>query len=63
MKTTTATYKIEVTQETGNILTYVRTMPTRPTTTKGQIAQMNRLENWVSKVSYKPTKVKIELQK
>jgi hypothetical protein len=63
MKTTTATYKIDVTQECGNVVTYVRTMPTRPTTTKGQIAQMNRLENWVSKVSYKPTKVKIELQK
>ncbi len=49
MQTTTATYKINVTQECGNVLTYMRTMPTRPTTSKGIKAQNNKLSKWVEK--------------
>jgi hypothetical protein len=63
MQTTTATYKIDVTTETGDVLTYMRTMPTRPKTTHGRIAQINKVEKWIMKVTYKPTKINIQLQK
>ena len=49
MQTTTATYKIDVTQECGNVLTYMRTMPTRPTTHRGIKSQNDKLSKWVEK--------------
>ena len=46
MKTTTATYSIQVTQPGGH-LSFLKTMPTRPTTHKGIKSQNNKLSKWV----------------
>ena len=46
MKTTTATYQISVTTDEG-LLSFMRTMPTRPKTQKGIKSQNNKLEKWV----------------
>ena len=62
MKTTTATYKIDVTQECGNVVTYMRTMPTRPTTNKGRISQNNKLEKWAMNVCHNWKEIDIKLQ-
>ena len=48
MQTTTATYKIEVTTDTGR-LSFLKDMPTRPTTHKGIKSQNNKLSKWVEK--------------
>ena len=48
MKTTTATYSIRVTQPEGHI-SFLKTMPTRPTTQKGIKSQNNKLSKWVEK--------------
>ena len=45
MKTTTATYNIKVITGSG-FVSFVRTMPTRPTSSKGQKTQTNKLEKW-----------------
>ncbi len=48
MQTTTATYKIEVTTDTGR-LSFLKDMPTRPKTHKGIKSQNNKLSKWVEK--------------
>ena len=48
MKTTTATYSIQVTEE-GGFTSFLKTMPTRPTTHKGIKAQNTKLCKWVEK--------------
>lgn len=45
MNTTTATYNIKVLTNNGYV-SFVRTMPTRPTSSKGQKSQTNKLEKW-----------------
>ena len=49
MKTTTATYKINVTYDDNKGVIFEKTMPTRPTTQKGIKSQNNKLEQWVMK--------------
>ena len=49
MKTTTATYSIQVTTDDENIITFYKTMPTRPKTHKGIKSQNNKLSKWVEK--------------
>jgi|TARA_B100001939_G_scaffold274803_1_gene242793 hypothetical protein len=51
MKTTTATYLVNVTTDDENIITFYKTMPTRPTTSKGIKSQNNKIENW-TKLQY-----------
>ena len=48
METTTATYSITVTTDEGT-LSFLRTMPTRPKTSKGRKAHNTRLENYAMK--------------
>jgi len=48
MQTTTATYSISVTTDEG-IATFYKTMPTKPTTSKGIKAQNTKLSKWVEK--------------
>ena len=49
MKTTTATYSIQVTTDDENIITFYKTMPTKPKTHKGIQSQNNKLSKWVEK--------------
>ena len=49
MKTTTSTYIVNVTTDDENIITFYKTMPTRPTTHKGIKSQNNKLSKWVEK--------------
>ena len=49
MQTTTATYSISVTTDDENIITFYKTMPTRPTTSKGVKSQNAKLSKWVEK--------------
>jgi|TARA_Y100000015_G_scaffold26378_1_gene25500 hypothetical protein len=49
MQTTTATYSISVTTDDENIITFYKTMPTRPTTQKGIKSQNTKLSKWVEK--------------
>ena len=51
MKTTTATYLVNVTTDDENIITFYKTMPTRPTTSKGIKSQNTKIENW-TKLKY-----------
>jgi len=46
MKTTIATYKIEVTTDEGS-LSFLKSMPTKPKTHKGIKSQNNKLSKWV----------------
>ena len=48
MKTTTATYSIQVTEPDG-FTSFLKTMPTRPTTQKGIKSQNTKLSKWVEK--------------
>ena len=48
MNTTTATYQINVTTDEG-LLSFLKTMPTRPKTQKGIKSQNNKLSRWVEK--------------
>lgn len=48
MKTTTATYKIEVTTNEGS-LSFLKVMPTKPKTSKGVKSQNTKLSKWVEK--------------
>ena len=48
MKTTTATYKIQVTTDEGS-LSFLKVMPTKPKTSKGVKAQNTKLSKWVEK--------------
>ncbi len=47
MKTTTATYIVNVTTNDENVITFYKTMPTRPKTSKGVKAQNAKLSKWV----------------
>ena len=49
MKTTTATYIINVTTDDENVISFYKTMPTRPMTSKGIKSQNNKLSRWVEK--------------
>ena len=49
MKTTTATYNIRIEYRDGNVEDFNRTMPTKPTTFKGKVAQNDRMVKWVDK--------------
>ena len=49
MNTTTATYIVNVTTDDENIITFYKTMPTRPKTQKGIKSQNNKLSKWVEK--------------
>ena len=49
MKNTTATYNIRIEYISGVVEEFQRTMPTKPTTHKGIVAQNNRLVKWVDK--------------
>ena len=62
MKTTTATYKIDVTLEGGKGVIFEKTMPTKPTTQKGIKAQNSKLEQWVMKELPYWSKIDIKLQ-
>ena len=48
MKTTTATYQIQVTTNEGTV-SFLKVMPTRPKTHKGIKSQNNKLSKWVEK--------------
>ena len=48
MKTTIATWKIQVTTDEGHI-SFLKDMPTRPKTQKGIKSQNNKLSKWVEK--------------
>jgi len=49
MQTTTATYNIRIEYRDGTVEDFNRTMPTKPTTHKGIVAQNDRLVKWVDK--------------
>jgi hypothetical protein len=49
MQTTTATYVINVTTEDENVITFYKTLPTRPKTSKGRKSQNDPLCKWVEK--------------
>ena len=49
MQTTTATYNIRIEYVDGSVEDFNRTMPTKPTTYKGIMAQNDRLVRWVDK--------------
>jgi len=48
MKTTAATYQIQVTTEEGH-MSFLKFMPTKPKTSKGVKSQNNKLSKWVEK--------------
>ena len=50
MQTTTQTYLVSVTTE-DQYFSFYKTMPTRPTTSKGIKSQNNKIENW-TKLQY-----------
>ena len=49
MQTTTATYIVNVTTDDENIITFYKTMPTKPKTSKGVKSQNTKLSKWVEK--------------
>ncbi len=49
MKTMTATYVVNVITEDENVITFYKTMPTKPKTHKGVKSQNNKLSKWVEK--------------
>ena len=63
MKTTTATYIVNVTTDDENIITFHKTMPTKPKTHKGIKSQNNKLSKWVEKEYPNFTSYDIILQK
>ena len=63
MKTTTATYIVNVTTDDENVITFYKTMPTRPTSHKGIVAQNNRIEKWVMNNYPNWLDISIQLQK
>ena len=48
MKTTSQTYMVSVTTE-DQMFTFYKTIPTRPTTSKGIKAQNTKIENWTKR--------------
>jgi len=63
METTTATYIINVTTDDENVITFYKTMPTRPKTSKGIKSQNNKLEKWTMSNYPNWTDINIQLQK
>ena len=61
MNTTTATYQINVTTDEG-LLSFLKTMPTRPKTHKGKVSQNNKIEKWVMNNHPNWKEINIELQ-
>ena len=61
MQTTTATYQISVTTDDENIITFYKTMPTRPKTSKGVKSQNAKLSKWVENVYPDYTEYEITL--
>ena len=61
MKTTTATYIINVTTDDEDIISFYKTMPTRPKTNKGRKAQNTRLEKYTMEHYPNWTEINIEL--
>ena len=59
MKTTTQTYMVSVTTE-DQMFTFYKTMPTRPTTSKGIKAQNNRVLKWAQKTY--PNQIRYEVE-
>jgi len=49
MQTTTATYNIRIEYRDGSVEDFNRTMPTKPTTFKGKMAQNDRVVKWVDR--------------
>ena len=49
MNTTTATYIVNVITDDENIITFYKTMPTKPKTSKGIKAQNTKLSKWVER--------------
>ena len=49
MKNTTQTYNIRVETCDFKVIEFQRTLPTKPTTTKGIKSQNHKLEQWVMK--------------
>ena len=62
MKTTAATYLVNVTTEDENIISFYKTMPTRPTTQKGIKSQNNKIEKWAMNQYPNWTEINIQLQ-
>ena len=62
MKTTTATYIVNVTTDDENIITFYKTRPTRPTTPKGIKLQNNKIEQWVMKTYPNWQEINVKLQ-
>ena len=62
MQTTTATYIVNVTTEDENIISFYKTMPTRPKTHKGKVSQNNKIEKWVMNNHPNWKEINIELQ-
>ena len=58
MKDTTQMYRVEVTID-DKITFFYRTMPTKPTTTKGIKAQNNKLLKWAEREN--PTATRYEI--
>ena len=63
MNTTTATYIVNVTTDDENIITFYKTMPTRPKTSKGIKSQNNKIEQWTMKQHPNYKEINIELIK
>ena len=49
MQTTTATYIVNVTTDDENIITFYKTMPTKPKTSKGIKSQNDKLSKWIER--------------
>jgi len=62
MQTTTGTYIINVTTDDENIITFYKTMPTRPTTSRGIKRHNDKLEKWVMKTYPNWKDIDIKLQ-
>ena len=59
----TATYIVNVTTDDENIITFYKTMPTRPKTSKGIKSQNNKIEQWTMKQHPNYKEINIELIK
>lgn len=59
----TATYIVTVTDTDENIITFYKTMPTRPKTSKGIKSQNNKIEQWTMKQHPNFKEINIELIK
>ena len=58
MQTTTAEYKIEVITDEG-CLSFIRTMPTKPKTSKGRNSHIAKLGNYAKKQYPNWTNIKV----